>query len=148
MASVEVYDAFELRLRDAWTATALVFENEFAQELIDAGLPFVYVEIVGDVLDQETFGAPQANQWLERGATYLHVMTASGEGSRQARNWAKALTNLFREQPIVVDAVTGEALFMPTMSLGAGEPGRDFPNYWAFTATIGWYRRDYTNLSP
>lgn len=139
MASPTTYDAFETRLKGAWTATALVFENEFAQHLIDAEAPFVYVEIYGDTYDQETIGAPEANQFLEEGSTYLHVMVPSGEGSRQARVWANDLLNLFREQPI------GD-LFMPEMSIGAGEPGKDFPNYFALTARISWYRRDITSL--
>lgn len=146
MASAAVYDAFETTLRAGWVHTELVFENEFAQHLLDAGLPFVYVEIYGDTLDQETFGAPGANMWLERGWTYLHVMVKSGDGSRQARIWASELASLFREIPIVVDPATGEQLFMPEMSIGAGEPGEDFPNYWALTVTIHWRRRDITVL--
>lgn len=146
MSSAAVYDAFEVTLRENWTDTALVFENEFAQDLMDAGSPFVYVEIYGDELRQETVGAPGANMWLETGWTYLHVMTKSGDGSRQARIWASKLLGLFREQPIVVDGITGEALFMPEMSIGAGDPGTDFPNYWAMTATIRWRRRDVTVL--
>ncbi len=139
MASPATFDAFENRLKTAWTATALVFENEFAQPLLDAGAPFVFVEIYGDSYAQETFGAPQANQFLEEGVTYLHVMTKSGEGSRQARVWANDLLNLFREQPI-------GSLFMPEMSIGAGEPGQDFPGYFSIAATIRWYRRDATSL--
>lgn len=139
MASPQTFDAFKARLDDAWSATPLVYENEFAQELIESGAPFVYVEIYGDSYDQETIGAPGANQFVEDGATYLHVMIRSGEGSRQARIWANSLLYLFREQPI------GD-LFMPEMSIGTGEPGADFPNYWAMTATIRWYRRDYTEF--
>jgi hypothetical protein len=139
MSSPTTYDAFEVRLRTAWTATALVFENEHDQPLLDAGMPFVYVEIYGDNYNQETFGAPQNNQFLEEGVSSFHVMMPSGQGSRQARIWANDILNLFREQPI-------GSLFMPEMSIGAGAPGKDFPNYFAITATINWYRRDYTSI--
>ncbi len=43
-----------------------------------------------------------------------------------------------------MDADTGESLFVPDMSIGAGEPGTDFPNYWALTLEIEWYRRNST----
>jgi hypothetical protein len=35
---------------------------------------------------------------------------------------------------------------MPEMSIGAGDPGRDFPNYWAMTTTVFWRRWDITTL--
>lgn len=143
MSSPVTYDAFETRLRTGFTAITLVFENEFAQQLLDASLPFVYVEIYGDSYDQETMGAPQQNMFLERGMTYLHVMTAAGQGSRDARNYANDLINLFREQPLTSADGT---IFMAEFSIGMGEPGVDFPNYFAITASITWYRRDITNL--
>ncbi|MGV2188760.1 hypothetical protein ACQZ4Q_08090 [Agrobacterium vitis] len=144
MASPEVFAAFQSTLNAGWSATGVVFENEFAQDYTEAGLSFIYVEIYGDSLDQETVGAPGQNMWREEGAAYLHVMVTSGSGSGQARTWAKQLLALFREQSIVVDVATGEQLHMPQMSVGAGDPGRDFPGYWALTATIAWYRRDIT----
>lgn len=139
MSSPTTYDAIHDRLVGAWTATPLVFENEISQMLVKAKATFVYVEIYGDTYDQETFGAPQANQWLETGVCYLNVMTPAGSGSRAARVHANNLLNLFREQPIA-------QLYMPEMSIGAGEPGQDFPNYFALTASIHWYRRDITSL--
>lgn len=144
MASPEVYDAFEARLVDGWTALPLAFENEPRQHLVEAGQPFVYVEIFGDDISQESTGAPGENLWLERGSTFMHVMMPSGHGSKQARVWAKQLLALFREQEIVVDAYTGETLMMPNMSIGAGEPGEDIPSYWALTAAIHWSRHEIT----
>lgn len=144
MASPEVFDAFQATLNAGWTQTGIVFENQFAQDYTEAGLPFVYVEVYGDTFNQESVGAPGQNMWREDGAAYLHVMVKSGDGSAQARTWAKQLLALFREQSIVVNATTGEQLHMPQMSIGAGQPGRDFPGYWAMTATITWYRRDIT----
>jgi hypothetical protein len=138
MASLTTYDAFATRLA-AWTTTPVIFENQF-YELPDEPVPFVFVEIFGDAYDQETTGAPQANYWIENGVTYLHVMVPSGRGSRTARNYANQLLYLFREQPIAT-------LFMPEMSIGAGDPGRDFPNYWAMTTTIFWSRRDITAIA-
>jgi Bacteriophage related domain of unknown function len=138
MASLTAYDAFVTRLA-SWTICPVVYENQFF-ETSNEPAPFVYVEIFGDTYDQETLGAPRANQWLESGITYLHVMTPSGRGSRTARDYANQLLYLFREQPIAT-------LFMPEMSIGAGDPGRDFPAYFAMTATIFWYRRDITAIT-
>ncbi len=139
MSSLTAYDAFVGRL-GAWNLSPVVFENEFYQ-LPDTPAPFVYVEIFGDTYDQDTMGAPQANEWLERGVTYMHVMTPSGQGTRQARQYANSLLYLFREQPI-------STLFMPEMSIGAGEPGKDWPGYFALTASISWHRRDITSIPP
>lgn len=139
MSSLTTYDAFANRL-GAWETTPVVFENEFYQ-LPDTPAPFVYVEVFGDTYDQDTMGAPQQNEWLETGVTYLHVMTPSGQGSRQARQYANILLYLFREQPIAT-------LFMPEMSIGAGQPGKDWPGYWAMSATIFWHRRDITSVPP
>ncbi|MCL6710217.1 hypothetical protein M8R20_24775 [Pseudomonas sp. R2.Fl] len=139
MSSFATFNAFHTRLAD-WTATPVRFENEFCQDLLDANVPaFIYVEIFGDTLNQESFGAPRNNMFLEEGVAWMHVMTESGKGSGLARQYADQLLNLFREQPI------GE-LFMPQMSIGAGDPGQDFPNYFSIAAMIRWYRRDITNL--
>lgn len=139
MSSPSAFDAFKERL-DTYSTLPVRFENDFAQDLLDANTAaWVYVEIFGDRFDQETMGAPGANVWMEEGMTYLHVMVPSGAGSRDARIHANELVALFREQPI-------GGLFMPEMSIGAGDPGRDFPNYWALTVTIRWTRADITNI--
>src|SRR3954470_20038011 len=114
MSSPTTYDAFEQRLLSGWTQTKLVFENQF-YALPDEPAAFVYVEIFGDAYAQETMGAPQANIWVEQGVTYLHVMVPSGRGSSAARTCANDLLYLFREQPL-------SGLFMPEMSIGAGDP--------------------------
>ncbi len=145
MASTATFDAFVLRITDGFTAIPVIYENEFAQPYVEASQPFVYVEVFGDTYDQESFGAPQENIWLEQGATYLHVMVPSGQGTRQARGYCNDLLNLFREQPLTTANGT---IFMPKMSIGNGEPGQDFPNFFAVTAAIYWHRRDITDLTP
>lgn len=136
MASPTAFAAFHDTLVAEWEDTPLVFENEH-YDLPNTPAPFLYVEIVGDEMNQDTIGAPGANMWLETGFTYIHVMVPSGAGTAAARGYANAALNLFREQAI-------GGLNMPQMSIGAGEPGKDFPGYWALTATIIWDRRDIT----
>lgn len=136
MSSPEAYDAFADRLA-AWTTTPVVFENQFYEP---TGAAFVYVEVYGESYDQETTGAPEANMWEERGSTYINVLTPSGAGTTTARAYAKSLMYLFREQDI------GAGINMTEMSIGAGQPGDDFPNYWAMTLTISWRRFDITSI--
>jgi len=138
MSSPDVFTAFRNRLEAQWSDTPLIFENEDTQTPVDADsapAPFVFVEIFGDDLRQESIGAPGQNMWLETGFTYLHVMVPTGTGSLTARTYARKLANLFREKPL------GD-VYIRDMGLGAGEPSEVFPNYWAMTVTIAWDRRD------
>lgn len=132
MSSPDAFTVIEQTLRAGWTVSRLVFENE------DYPLPgtpahFVYVEVFGDFYRQGSIGAePQAdNLWREGGMVYLHVMTPNGIGSTTARQHARQLVGLFRGEEI--DGVRfGDA------SIGQGDPGRSFGNYFALTATIEW----------
>lgn len=144
MSSYNVYQAFHDRLTGSWTQTLLCFENENIEAPYDANgapLPFVYVEIYGDDLYQETVGAPGDNQWLEQGVTYIHVMVPSFTGTAAARQSADEIANLFRESPLATDAGN---IHIPEMSIGGGEPGKDFPNFWALTITMHWHVRTIT----
>ncbi len=136
MASPTAFNAFHDTLVAGWTTTTVVFENE-RYDLPNTATPFLFVEIVGDTLNQDTIGSPGSNMWLETGFTYIHVMVPIHTGTGTARTYAKQALDLFREKPIA-------GLHMPEMSIGAGEPGRDFPKHWALTATIRWDRRDIT----
>jgi hypothetical protein len=138
MSSPTAFDAIKNRLAEAWTATPVWFENEL-QELPGDPDAFVYAEVFGDSFGQETTGAPGENLWEEAGTAYLHVFVPAGTGSRLARQHAHDLQQLFREQDV-------GGLKIVEMSLGAGEPGRTFPNYWAMTLTIFWRRYDITAL--
>ena len=123
-----VFDDFHAYLTASWAETDLVFENE-DYELPGVPTEFVYVEFVGDDASQDTFGDPGANEWLGGFGIYLHVMTPNG-------------TMLFREQPL-------GAMWFRSISIGAGEPGRSFGNYFAMTVAISGDRRDITSqLNP
>ncbi|MDR7034495.1 hypothetical protein [Mesorhizobium sp. BE184] len=134
MSSPETFDIVVAQLGDNWTLTPVVFENEDYQ-LPDTPAPFVSVEIYGDFFDQASIGAGERddNLWREGGEIFLHVMTPNGTGSRQARQYAKQLVNLFRGQDI-------DGVRFLDASIGAGDPGRSFSNYYAMTATIGFER--------
>lgn len=139
MSSPAAFDAFHDRLTVGWTTTTLVFENE-EFEAPGEPTPFVYVEIYGDEYNQESIGAPKQNQFLETGVTYLHVLMPKGTGTRDGRVMADGLCNLFREQP-------QNGVFVEEMSIGSGEPAKDFPNYYSMAVTLHWYRRDITSIT-
>lgn len=134
MASPEAFDVVEQQIADLWNVTPVVFENDDYQ-LPDVPTEFVYVEIYGDFYDQISLGAEprEDNLWREGGQVYLHVMTPNGTGSRRARVLAKQLVGLFRGQDI--DSVT-----FRDASIGAGDPGRTFANYYAMTAIVNFER--------
>ncbi|EJB02884.1 hypothetical protein Rleg9DRAFT_1698 [Rhizobium leguminosarum bv. trifolii WSM597] len=136
MSSPEAFDAINEVLFNGWAETIVIYENDTLQDP-DTQEPFIYIEVVGDQLEQDTFGAPGQNEWVEDGAAYFHVMVPNGTGSREARAIAKRLSNLFRERPV-------DSMNFQRMSIGSGEPGRDFPNFFAMTLTIGFDRRDTT----
>ncbi|MFB2562430.1 hypothetical protein [Rhizobium sp. IMFF44] len=135
------FDDFHAYLTASWAETDLVFENE-EYELPDIPTEFVYVEFVSDGSSQDTIGDPGANEWLGGFGIYLHVMTPSGAGSQRARQIGERLALLFREQPL-------GAMWFRSISIGAGEPGRTFGNYFAMTVSISGDRRDITSqLNP
>ncbi|MER9710172.1 hypothetical protein NKJ13_07870 [Mesorhizobium sp. M0174] len=134
MASPEAFDVVEQQIADRWNITPVVFENDDYQ-LPDVPTEFVYVEIYGDFYDQISLGAEprEDNLWREGGQVYLHLMTPNNTGSRRARVLAKQLVGLFRGQDI-------EGVTFRDASIGAGDPGRTFANYYAMTATVNFER--------
>ncbi|TIU02333.1 MAG: hypothetical protein E5W43_00895 [Mesorhizobium sp.] len=137
MSSVIAFDTISQRLTASWSTTPLVFEND-PYDLPDVPAAFVYVEIwgVSGGFDQASIGAGDRddNLWREMGTLDMHVMVPNGTGSRDARDKAGDLLDLFRGYDI------GDVTFLEG-SVGEGRPGREFANYWAMTASISW-RRD------
>lgn len=134
MASPETFVVVRDTLSASWSATPVHYEND-GSSTPEPPAHFIFVEVVGDLLGQQSIGAGSRdeNLWRETGTLYLHVMAPNGEGSLTARQHGRDVANLFRGRDI--DTVTfGNA------SLGAGEPGDDDGNYWRFTVTIDWQR--------
>ncbi|CAA2142748.1 hypothetical protein [Hyphomicrobium sp. ghe19] len=136
MSSFEAFDVIEQRLRALWTTTPLVFENEDWPNP-DMASPFVFVEVFGDVLEQESIGGGDAradNLWREEGQLLMHVLTPSGTGTGRSRQLAKSLADLFRGEDI------GGVEFRHA-SIGASDPGKQDGQYFRMTTAIFW-RRD------
>jgi hypothetical protein len=132
MSTAITFTALEDYLRAEWTATPIVFENE-TSPIADDPAAFVFVEIFGDYLAQETFGAPGENLWREEGEIRAHVLVPNGTGTRVARGYASDLADFFKEVEV-------SGIHFRQMSIGAGEPGRDDGNYYRMTLSIDWSR--------
>lgn len=139
MASVTAFDTISQRLIASWNATPLVFEND-PYDLPNVATTFVYVVMWGipGGFDQASIGGGadrDDNLWREFGTLDMHVMVPKGTGSRDARDKAGQLIDLFRGFEL------GDLTFLEA-SVGEGKPDREeFASYWAFTASISW-RRD------
>jgi hypothetical protein len=134
MSSLTAFDTIKQYLDAQWTTTPLVYENaDFQKPRTPAA--FVVVEIFGDFYDQASLGAETrtANLWREEGQLYLHVMTPRNTGSTTARTHAQNLIALFQGQDI-------GTLTFRSASIGTGEPGEEWGNYYQMTATIQWQR--------
>ena len=135
MSSYTAFTTIEQYLKSSWSTIPLVFENDF-YDLPDTPAAFAYIEIVGNFYDQASIGGGEGkadNLWREWGQLHLHVMTPSGTGSGQARQYCDQMLALFTGYEI------GTLTFRDA-SIGMGEPGRAFANYYAMTASITWYR--------
>lgn len=136
MASPAAFNPVEDYLREVWNVTPIVFENETPSPP-DGAQAWVFVEMAGNLYDIASIGAgsPEANLWRESGTLWLHVMTPVWTGTREGRQHAWDLAELFKAQPI-------PGLRFQAMSVGAGEPVETDGNWARMTLTIDWERDD------
>jgi hypothetical protein len=101
MGPAQVRTAVKAFLGANWTTPPVVYENEgFEQSSDGDGLlnPYVFVEVMGGLMEQRSIGAGTArsNLWDAQGQVWLHVFVATGSGADQAATWADAIADLFR----------------------------------------------------
>lgn len=128
MASDFVYTTVHDHLVGGFSDAPLVFENEPWPDQATAA-PFVYVEMVGDVLIQETDCEPGSNLWQEGGSIRMHVLVPNDTGTTEARRLCRLLVGLFKE--VVLGPLSFER-----MSIGAGVPGEEKANHYRMTALV------------
>lgn len=138
MSSAVSYSAFKTFLDENWTTTPLRYDNAgMSPELDGSGnpVPWVLVEVVGNTLDQVSFGAgtAAANRWREQGQLLLYVFVESGSGSLLARQYADDLMAMFRGLELDPDIWCGD------MTYGPGAPSDD-GLFWCFPVIVDWYR--------
>jgi hypothetical protein len=138
MSSDAVYSAIRAYLEPAWTATPLAWENENFEMPVDGvgnRLPWVAVEITGNLYSQASIGAgsASANLWREEGLLWLHVFVPSGSGSLVARQYARQLADLFRGL-----SLSAGTLRFRDASIGRGQPGNEDGTVWGLSVSIDW----------
>ena len=140
MSTATAFTAIRAHLEANWTATALVFDNEVIATPADASgndLPFVQVQITGDLWDQASIGAGDRleNRWEETGELLLSVIVPTGTGSLLARQHAEALANIFRG--LNLDESNIE---FRDISIGLGVAAQDRGSWWLLPMRINWTR--------
>jgi hypothetical protein len=137
MASDTVYDAVETFLIAQWTATAIYFENiptDYPRDGDGNPLPFVFVELVGNLYGAASLGSGSdaENLYRENGTVFAHVFVASGSGSRTARGYATQFVKLFKGREL---GPTNNIIFLGG-SIGGGAPGTEDGVYWRLGCNV------------
>lgn len=138
MADDVVYGAIKDYLTTAWTACPIAWENEtFVKP--NPLAPWVLFEITGTMYDQESIGeGVQAdNRWDMEGIIWLHVMVPRNSGSIVARQYAKALADLFRGKQLLADS-----LEFLECKIGEGAPGEESGTWYRVSTSVDWRRWD------
>lgn len=144
MATDIVYDAVQAYLEANWTETTIAWENQrFTEPMNEAKelLPWIAVEIEGDIWDQESIGAGEDrkdNRWQEDGRILIHVMVETGTGGRMSRQISTRVANLFRGLNLDPD------IEFQAIRVGPGAGTEDEKgskgNYWVRTVAAEWIR--------
>jgi hypothetical protein len=143
MASGAVSSAIEGHLIANWKATLLVLENKSTAENgtalpPDTPAPMVQVSFTGKTYEQVSIGASTqaANRWDEEGVLFLDVLVPIDTGSTDARNYAKALCDLFRGLTLL----SGNLEFL-TATIGEGTKSDKYNgSYFLISVDIDWRR--------
>lgn len=138
MADDIIYNAIKTYVTANWTSCPIAWENEdFVRP--EPLAPWILFEITGTYYQQESIGdSPQfANRWDEAGVMFFHVFVPKGTGSALARQYAKAVANLFRGTLLISDSLE----FM-TASIGEGNISDEMAVYYRISVSIEWRRVD------
>jgi hypothetical protein len=137
MASHTVFQAVRDHLAAAFTACPLVYPNE-GDGAPNPPAPWIFVEVVGALYDQESIGAGSviANRWRETGLVVGNVMVPRQTGTVLQREIAMLFLDAFRGASLL-----GGHLVFERASPGAGAAGDDNGRWWCMTATVEF---DYT----
>jgi hypothetical protein len=136
MATQTVANAVRQWLIATLPAVTFRWENE-AADPPTSQTTWAFVEITGDVFDQQSIGAGAraSNRWLEAGTLFIHVFAPSGAGTADARTLAEQIATAFR----TVETLSPNITF-GRMSLGLGDVEAPDGNWWRLPMTIAWER--------
>ncbi len=96
--------AIKQRLRDHWTATPILFENEEPPAAILAGdAAWIECVVLTDTAEQRSIGSPGTNLMTDEGAVEITVFVPAGTGTEIAHQHAVAIAAIFRNQDFYRD---------------------------------------------
>ncbi|UPY35499.1 phage tail terminator-like protein [Sediminicoccus sp. KRV36] len=138
MSTLDAFTKIRDHLTTMWTTTPLSWDNEAFTTPADASgndLPFVHVQIIGDLFDQASIGAGNrlANRWEEEGDLLLTVIVPEGIGSVLARTYASALAEIYRGLQLA-------DIEFRDISIGLGVAAEDRGAWWALPVRINWIK--------
>lgn len=147
MASGTVSAAIEDYLIANWTTTLLSLEND--NKATDgtplppvdiSGNPAAFVEVsfTGRSYGQASLGASvqSANRWDEEGLLFFDVLVPINTTSRNARTYAKSLSDLFRGLTLL----SGNLEFLDASIGLGGKTDKYSGNYFSIPVDIEWRR--------
>lgn len=133
--------AIETRLAVSWSLTPVIYENIEPEGAFppvnEAGslLPWVFVELIDVGADIIGFGTPTNQTVLDSGFLRMHVMAPKGDGLTQARQYAVALGEIFRQQQFFNADPTAYVRTL-TPQVGRGEAQFDDGNWVSMSCTV------------
>lgn len=132
--------AVKQAIRNEWTATTVVFENENPPELVAGDgqpVPFLMVEFQSDSATQRSIGSPGSNWFEDAGAVVGTFFVPAGTGSDAATGHAAALADQWRNREISLG--TGACVRTWAPQVGRGTPATsENPEgrWWAVAVSI------------
>lgn len=133
--------AIEARLTANWTTTRIAFPNEEPAApwppVRDNGslAPWVYAEVDCDDAEIRAFGTPQNQTVIDKGLIRLTLFVPKDEGRVDARAYAVALGEIFRQQQFYADEA-GVCVRTLTPRPDGGIAVSDDGNWFTMTTTI------------
>lgn len=135
MATDTVYLPVRQFLEANWTLTPLVFDNEDGTAAKSGNAYWVYVEIVGDAIEQKSIGTgdPARDRWDEDGVLALTIMCPENDGTETARRYARQIVDLFRGLRLDNDSIE-----FGSASVGRWAGKSDEGRWYGFPVEIEW----------
>ncbi len=134
MARQAVVDTVESYLAANWSAVPVFGENVEGATPTN-GSPFILVQYPFMTSQQISIGAPGSNLWRDEGAFRIVIHVERGKGTKQGRQWADQLADLFRGKDLTVIQTSAP-------SAPVTDDRNDAGSYWKLSFAVP-YRHDY-----
>ena len=137
--------AIKQRLRDHWTATPILFENEEPPaEIMAGGAAWIECAVLADLAEQRSIGSPGSNVLVDEGAIEITVFVPAGTGTEIAHQHAVGIADIFRNQNFYRDGEGRQVMTtMPLIGRGSRAESENPSGTWwavAVTTPFSFYR--------